>query len=170
MKRSVTRIVVLALAAALAASGLLLVRAPVILKALVGSARIISPPVKAEVSADGVPLPEARCFLVQSHFNRAFAGQVLLWIPVAGREEIFLVNTLNSTVGVPAVGRQNYYLLFGRYLFQSELGDSAASFGKFEAADPNLLVGPYGVTFTVTPTGFSLSGRRLSVKLHRGSA
>ena len=110
---------------------------PILLKTVTGTARILSNNLNATIKIDGEIRPYVKCFVVDSSFNGTPADYLILWIPEDsanyGRDVIF-VDRLHHDAGLPNAGDKDYYLMWNRFLLQSESGSKYVPFssGKFD--------------------------------------
>jgi hypothetical protein len=148
------KLILVFIVACLTSMAYLCYRRPLIFKMVSGSARILSSPVDATIKINGEVQPSARCFAVKSRFDKTPADTLVLWLPdpsaVYGRE-VVIVDRLHNDVGLPNAGKEDYELLRGRYLLQSESGSMYASFKgpKFDSQDPHLEIRPKHITFII---------------------
>ena len=142
-------------------------RHPIILKVATGTARVLSSPANVTVKIDGQILPTAKCFLSRSFFNGASADDLVLWLPddaaYYGRN-VLIVDRLNGNVGLPNSGDLDYYLLWNKFLFQSETGSMWVGFkdAKLDNQDPHLEISDKYIVFVV-PQSPVLPGRKIEI-------
>lgn len=140
-------------------------RHPVVLKVAAGSARVISTKIDASVLLDGVDQPEARCFNVNSSFHGQPADLVIVVLPndqTASGVDPIVVDRANRSVGSVNSSEIDYYLLWSKYLFQSESGSIYVSFGSAKGyeQDPQLRISDHTVEFMI-PADYPLNGGKL---------
>src|SRR4028119_842455 len=148
------RLIIVTAVICVVASVYLFYHQPIILKAATGSARILSSPVEATIKIDGEVQPAAKCFAVKSRFDGSAADNFVLWLPDASAiygRDVFIVDRLHHDVGLPNAGNSDYYLLWDRFLFQSESGSMYVAFKspKFAKQDPQLELGDKYIKFIV---------------------
>jgi hypothetical protein len=141
---------------------------PVVLKVAAGNARVLSPPMKADISVDGQEQSQARCFRMNSYFNGAPSDSLVLWLPESSSpygREVLIVDSAHHTVGTPNYGKQDYHLLWDRFLFQSESGSLMVSFTdpKSYAKDPELAITEHEISFRVPTESEHLGGKRIQL-------
>jgi hypothetical protein len=150
--------------------GYFLYRHPIILKAATGTARVLSSTASVTIKIDGQIDRSAKCFFSKSRFDGKPADDLVLWLPNVdahyGRN-VLIVDRLNGNVGLPNTGELDYYLLWNRFLFQSETGSGWVGFkdAKLDKQDPHLELSDSHVTFVVPPSSpvEVISGHKIEI-------
>ena len=143
---------------------------PILLKAVIGTARVITTPVEAVVRIDGEPQSSARCFHVGSSFDGSPSDYFILWLPNPnanyGRDVLF-IDRMHDDVGLPNASDRDYQLFWNSVLFQSESGSKYVSFGrsKFEPFDLHLELADQQISF-VMPESPILRGKRVEISFN----
>ncbi|MEO6394163.1 MAG: hypothetical protein ABIP75_20080 [Pyrinomonadaceae bacterium] len=137
-------------------------RHPVVLKVAVGSARVINSRIQTAVRIDGIDRPDAQCFAVNSSFHGQPTDLVILVLPndrTASGVDPIVVDRGNRSVGSVNSNELDYYLLWGKYLFQSESGSTYVSFGSAKGyeQDPQLRISDHTIDF-ILPADYPLNG------------
>ncbi len=114
---------------------------PILLRALLGNARVFYPPMKAAIKVDGENRPNIRCFAMKAGFNGQPANFLVLWVPRPEKSyerEVIMIDRTGQSAGLPNDGDEDYYLLWNLFLFQSDNGSRPVLFtsGKFDKNDP----------------------------------
>ena len=140
---------------------------PVVLKVAAGSARVLSPPLNTTIKVDGRELPAAKCFAMRTLFDGSPADSLVLWLPDSSTtygRHVLIVSRMHRDVGLPNSSNLDYYLLWDKFLFQSESGSLYASFSgpKFDGQDPQLEIGGTYIKFVV-PDSPVLAGKKIEV-------
>jgi hypothetical protein len=161
------RLIVVTAVICIVATVYLFYHQPIILKAATGSARVLSTPVEAIIKIDGQVQPTARCFVVKSRFDGSPADSLVLWLPDAGAiygRDVLIVDRSHQDVGRPNASNLDYYLLWDRFLFQSESGARYVSFKspKTDSQDPQLEFKDKHIKFVVARSPV-LEGKRIEI-------
>jgi hypothetical protein len=123
---------------------------------------------KADITVDGQELSQARCFRMDSYFNGQPSDSLVLWLPESSSpygREVLIVDRSHHSVGHPNYGKDDYYLLWGRFLFQSESGSLMVSFTdpKSYAKDPELMITEHVISFRVPTESDHFGGKRIQL-------
>jgi hypothetical protein len=141
---------------------------PLTLKLFNGSARVLSPPMKATVSVDGQIRTTAKCFAMKTHFDGQPTDSLVLWLPdnsANEKREILMINRGEALVGMPNSSIIQYDLLLNRYLLQSESGCFNVPFNrvKWDAQNPELEITGNTIRFVMPELASDLSRKRIEV-------
>jgi len=143
---------------------------PIILKAATGTARVLSSTANVTIKIDGQIDRSARCFFSKSRFDGKPADELVLWLPNRDADygrNVLIVDRLNGNVALPNTGELDYYLLWNRFLFQSETGSGWVSFkdAKLDKQDPHLELSDKYITFVVPPDApvSVISGHKIEI-------
>jgi len=119
------------------------------------------------IKIDGQIHPSAKCFFSKSRFDGTLADDLVLWLPDAAAYDgrnVLIVDRLHGNVGLPNSGDLDYYLLWNKFLFQSETGSMWVGFkdAKLDKQDPHLELSDRYIVFVV-PQSPVLSGRKIEI-------
>lgn len=111
-----------------------------ILKFVFGGARIHSNLANAIVKEDGIELPNATVFILEN------GNKLLVYTPESKSYDVIVIDKLNNDLGITNSGKQNYELVFDKFLFQTENAYGVAPRGKMEFK-PNLKINDEQITY-----------------------
>ncbi len=132
IKRSFSKLLLGLILAIIMIVGMASMKHPIIIKWLVGSARVIGKPIEATVYSNGQIKNEIKVFQIERDWNGGETDYFILHNSSIHRNKklkIFSINKKGSFIGLPSSTNSKDYDVIAGLLFQSEVG---AKFTPFE--------------------------------------
>lgn len=155
MKRKILKFIMGGCVVFAVALGIVFQTHPIILKWMLGTARIIGKPVNAVVYTNGRLNNDVKVFYVDQYWNDMKADNYIVDFSetkAIGYLKFINIDTYKSTVGYPSGSSKNDYDIICGRLFQSEVGGRFTDFRndvKGFGFDPGLLINEKQIGFNI---------------------
>lgn len=149
--------------------GLTSINHPIILKWLIGSARIIGKPVKALIYTNGKLNSKVKIYKTDNYWSRENNNKFLLYFPDYDRQgklKFINIDLKDKWVGRPVGTGKDDYDFINRVLFQSEVGGHFIDFRndiKGYGFDPQITFNDSQIKFNVPPNQLNFDSLRIEL-------